>query len=43
MDQGLEAIDDAWLRQRLRRQARWILVRAVVLAALVTAATMLLR
>jgi hypothetical protein len=42
MDQGLEAIDDAWLRQRLRRQARWILIRAVLIAALVTAAALLL-
>jgi hypothetical protein len=42
MDQGEERLDDAWLRTQLRRQARWILVRAVLIAAAATAATLLL-
>jgi hypothetical protein len=42
MDQGLETIDDDWLRQRLRRQARSLLVRACLAAAAVTVALALL-
>ena len=37
MDQGEERIADQALRTQLRRQARWIMVRSVAVAGLVTA------
>jgi hypothetical protein len=37
MDQGEESIEDEALRTQLRRQARWITLRAVAVAAALTA------
>ena len=42
MDHGTEQIEDAWLRQRLRRQALSILLRAVLAGAVATAVVLVL-
>jgi hypothetical protein len=42
MDRGVEAVDDSWLAAQLRRQAREILIEAVLVAAFLTGAALLL-
>ena len=42
MDDGQEHVEDPWLRARLRRQARGIVVKASLAGAAATAVVMLL-
>ena len=41
-ERGVEKIDDSWLVRQLRRQAREVLVEAVLAAALLTGITLML-
>ena len=42
MDQGPEKIEDGWLRNRLRRQALSILLRAALAGAVMTVVVLVL-